>query len=74
MSVYINDIQKSLKSLDLSSLEGSNILITGATGLIGSCLVDVLMNIGCSVMLMAEIRSVLKSDLVTIGTPTDSFL
>lgn len=49
MSVYINDIQKSLKSLDLSSLEGSNILITGATGLIGSCLVDVLMNIGCSV-------------------------
>jgi nucleoside-diphosphate-sugar epimerase len=49
MSVYINDIQKSLKSLDLSSLEGSNILITGATGLIGSCLVDVLMNIGCTV-------------------------
>ena len=49
MSSYINDIQKSLRSLDLSSLEGNNILITGATGLIGSSLVDVLMNIGCSV-------------------------
>lgn len=40
---YIDDI-KSISNLDLpwEVLNGKNILITGATGLIGSCLVDVL--------------------------------
>lgn len=42
---YKDDILK-VSSLDLpwKDLDGSNILITGATGLIGSCLVDVLMS------------------------------
>lgn len=42
---YIEDIQKAA-SLDLpwGKLSGCNILITGATGLIGSCLVEVLMS------------------------------
>lgn len=40
---YIEDIQQSLKLLNLTSLNGCNILITGATGLIGGCLVDFLM-------------------------------
>lgn len=42
---YIDDI-KSAASVDLPwvKLSGKNILVTGATGLIGSCVVDVLMN------------------------------
>lgn len=42
---YINDI-KEVGNLDLpwAKLSGCNILIVGATGLIGSCLIDVLMN------------------------------
>lgn len=41
---YKDDILKvSLLDIPWKDLDGSNILITGATGLIGSCLVDVLM-------------------------------
>lgn len=44
MITYIDDVRK-VSSLDLpwSRLSGTNILVTGATGLIGSCLVEVLM-------------------------------
>ena len=49
MSPYYLDIQECSKRIDLSPLEGSNILITGATGLIGGSLVDVLMNNHCQV-------------------------
>ena len=49
MSPYYLDIQECSKRIDLSPLEGSNILITGATGLIGGSLVDVLMNVHCQV-------------------------
>lgn len=42
---YIDDIHKAA-SVDLpwEKLSGKNVLVTGATGLIGSCVVDVLMN------------------------------
>jgi len=42
---YIDDIKKSV-TLDLpwEKLQDSNILISGATGLIGSCLIDILMS------------------------------
>lgn len=49
VSPYVLDIQKCLKRLDLSQLEGNSILITGATGLIGGCIVDVLMHAQCQV-------------------------
>lgn len=44
MIAYINDLLK-VSSLDLpwEKLEGKNVLITGASGLIGGCLVDMLM-------------------------------
>lgn len=44
MTEYVKDLQEAC-SLDLpwEQLNGCNILITGATGLIGSCLVDTLM-------------------------------
>ena len=41
---YLQDIERGLTSLDLTVLNGHSILITGATGLIGGCLVDVLMH------------------------------
>lgn len=47
VSPYVLDIQACLKHLDLSQLAGRSILITGATGLIGGCLVDVLMQAPC---------------------------
>ena len=45
MKTYIDDIRQ-IFDLDLpwGKLSGTNILITGATGLIGSTLVDVLMS------------------------------
>ena len=49
MSPYFLDIQECSKRIDLSSIEGCNILITGATGLIGGSLVDILMNVNCQV-------------------------
>ena len=42
---YLQDVRSLFEAgLDLSPLKGCHILITGATGLIGSCLVDVLLN------------------------------
>lgn len=43
---YYSDIKKvaSITNLPWNKLSGKNILITGATGLIGGCLVDILMN------------------------------
>ena len=49
MSPYFLDIQECSNKIDLSKLEGCNILITGATGLIGGSLVDILMNANCQV-------------------------
>ncbi len=44
MTSYAQDIQRAaLADVPWGKLDGCNILITGATGLIGSCLVDVLM-------------------------------
>lgn len=43
---YIDDIKFAGASLPLEMLSGKNILITGATGLIGTAVVDILMNAG----------------------------
>ncbi len=44
MSTYTEDILRAgREALPWERLEGKNILVTGATGLIGSCLVDILM-------------------------------
>lgn len=44
VSPYFSDIDRALAAgLPLSQLDGCRILVTGATGLIGSCLVDMLM-------------------------------
>lgn len=44
---YSNDILEGLHQYDLTVLSDSRILVTGATGLIGGCLVDILMNSDC---------------------------
>ncbi len=56
---YQKDIQYLFQhGLDLSKLEGSNILIAGATGLIGSCIVDILMaNPECNYHVFASGRN-----------------
>ena len=41
---YLEDILKGLEDFDLTNLRHKRILVTGATGLIGGCLVDVLMH------------------------------
>ena len=44
MNPYLQDIRSLFEAgLDLSALQGCRILVTGATGLIGGCLTDVLM-------------------------------
>ena len=58
MSAYQTDLEGLLKEpLPWEKLAGKNIIITGATGLIGSCLVDVLMmneSVVCNVYAMGR--------------------
>lgn len=42
-TLYRNDIKKALEKYDFSSFDGKSILVTGATGLICSSLIDVLL-------------------------------
>lgn len=46
---YIQDVRKAVERIDFAVLDGSNVLVTGATGLIGGCLVDMLMLARCQV-------------------------
>lgn len=57
---YARDIKRNLNAIDLRELDGKSILITGATGLIGSALVDVI-SLYCamnqvSVCILAAVR------------------
>ena len=54
---YLEDILKGLKEFDLSDLRNKHILVTGATGLIGGCLVDVLMHSDSSCKVFAMGRN-----------------
>ena len=49
MDPYRQDVLRALEDVDLSALEGRSILVTGATGLIGGCLVDLLLEQGQAV-------------------------
>ena len=40
--LYISALERGLSNLDLSPLQGKTVLITGATGMLGSCVVDLL--------------------------------
>ena len=40
---YIRALERTLSSINLSALSGKTLLISGATGMIGSCLIDMLM-------------------------------
>lgn len=60
-SIYVEDLENSLKSIvGAQALRGKSLLITGATGMIGSFVVDVLlhgnktMNLGCKVICMGR--------------------
>ena len=46
MNAYETDLHEAaMASLPWKQLDGCNILVTGASGLIGSCLVDLLMEV-----------------------------
>ena len=44
--LYVNALNTILSTLNLSPLQGSRIMVTGATGMLGSCLVDLLRHMG----------------------------
>lgn len=54
---YLEDIRKGLEGLDLSGLQDKQILVTGATGLIGGCLVDMLIQSACHCKVFAMGRN-----------------
>lgn len=54
---YLEDIRKGLEGFDLSGLQDKQILVTGATGLIGGCLVDMLMQSACHCKVFAMGRN-----------------
>ena len=41
--LYQEDLKRICETVDIASLQGKRFLITGATGLIGMCLIDALM-------------------------------
>ena len=42
--LYQEDLERIAQVSDISSLDGKSFMITGATGLIGVCLIDALMH------------------------------
>ena len=75
--LYQEDIRRAARVsfLPWESLQGESVLITGATGLIGTCLIDILMersrlfrNRPSRFMLWAEAGSGWKPDFPTIWT------
>ncbi len=42
-SLYREDLQRILTTVRVDGLKGKSFLVTGATGMIGSCLIDTLM-------------------------------
>jgi len=60
-SLYITDLKNIFNlNLDISKLSSSTFLITGASGLIGSCLVDLLMLIGAKVIAVGRSKDAIK--------------
>lgn len=62
---YFNDMQKSIINVDLSGLIDKKILVTGATGLIGSAIVDILLYLNekhlYGIRIYAAIRNIEKA-------------
>lgn len=61
--LYIDDIKRALKNYDFNRFNEKKILITGATGLIGSAIVDMLIimrQIGVNMQIFAAGRDILK--------------
>ena len=54
---YLEDILRGLNDFDLTAFRNKQILVTGATGLIGGCLVDVLMHSDSSCQVFAMGRN-----------------
>lgn len=65
--IYHEDFKRATKGLTLLPLQGAQVLITGATGMIGSCLIDMLMalnrafNIGCHIVALSRNESTAKN-------------
>ena len=57
-SLYIEDLDKIISLYDMSPLYGKTIMISGATGMIGSLIVDLLMHLNeiserCNIKIIA---------------------
>ena len=42
-ALYLEDLDRALEGIDLAPLEGARIMVSGATGMVGACLVDALL-------------------------------
>lgn len=60
-AIYKNDLDSVISLYDLSSLRGKTVMVSGATGMIGTFLIDVLMRSGCGVNILALGRSEKKA-------------
>ena len=58
---YFKDIDTGLNNISLTGLNDCNILITGSTGLIGGCLVDMLMKSPCTCKVYALGRNEVRA-------------
>ncbi len=74
--IYFQDIQYIHEQVDLSSLEGSTVLITGATGLIGSLVVRALLawnqKNNMPIRVIALVRNVEKAEMLFKEFASDS--
>ena len=74
--IYHAALQSMLEQLDLSPLQGKTLLITGATGMIGSCMTDALLQwidqaaVPCTVIASGRREDALRSRFSThVGNP-----
>lgn len=75
---YLNDLQESIKTtVNIKTLEGSSVLVTGATGTVGSFLVDTLMEYnknGAGISVYAAGRNIQKLEGRFAAVKTDRLI
>jgi len=78
-NLYNDDIERSLSGIDFSSINGSRIMISGATGMVGSFIIDSLIKgvrdgvLSCEVIALGRSEEKARARLPYFGEPYFSF-
>lgn len=77
-SLYQEDLERSLQGLDLSSLDGARIMLSGATGMVGAALIDALAyaaqtsKFSCQIIALGRNEAKARERLPYFGSSADA--